>query len=226
MPIVVNHLTRMAEDRICVAGIDLDSLEHVRPVSPPDDLMTRKLLRLYGGPFAIGALVDFGPMSACPTAPHTEDHRFAIQQARCEADIDPDTYLELLDLVSDPHAASAFGECLIEIRPGKLAVPAAQGDRSLAVVPATGARLKIEFDNLYLELDDAKLRVTDVRFYQPSNWKVRRDLVRDVNRRLRSGTRAYAMLGLARAIPDEGRLVHWLMANGVCLADHPVRDRP
>jgi hypothetical protein len=56
---------------------------------------------------------------------------------------------------------------------------------------------------------------------------VKRDLVNDVNRRLASGVPLYTMLGLARAMADsDGGDVHWLMANGLCLADRAVSDIP
>ena len=68
---------------------------------------------------------------------------------------------------------------------------------------------------------------TDVRFYT-ADLAIKRDVVKDVNRRLATGTRVYAMLGLARAIRDEaaGQDLHWLMANGLCLADRAVGDLP
>lgn len=224
--IVINHLTRMSGERICVAGIDPRTLKHIRPVTPPDDLMTRRMLRSNGGPFGIGAVIEMGALRACPSPPETEDHRYATSQASWREDLDGDAYLDLLERVSDTDAATAFGSSLQEIRPSKFAVPAGRGDRSLAVVPASGARLSIEFKKLYLHLGPATLRVTDVRFYRP-DLTVRGTVVKDVNRRLRLGTPAYAMLGLARAIDDEAAgLVHWLMANGICLADHPARETP
>ena len=58
MQIVINHVTRMDPPRICVAGIEPDRLRHIRPVTPPTDLITRRLLREHDGPFGPGALVD------------------------------------------------------------------------------------------------------------------------------------------------------------------------
>jgi len=51
--IVVNHLTRMRTQRICIAGIDLERGCHVRPVTPKADLLTRDLLTENGGPLEL-----------------------------------------------------------------------------------------------------------------------------------------------------------------------------
>jgi hypothetical protein len=231
--IVVNHVTRMKSgSRICVAGIDAAAFQHIRPVTSSTDPLTRTLLRENSGPFGAGALVDVGTVVACPNAPETEDHRFAIAQARYIRDLADDEYIDILDRVSDDDIPTAFGSDLVEVRSRKLAVPAGRGTRSLAVVSVVNPELRINsFGKLYLMLDPpntpAVLRVTDVRFYGDDQETVRRDIVDDVSRRLARGGRVYAMLGLARAIPDaDGGEVHWLMANGLCLADRPVGDVP
>lgn len=231
MRIVVNHVTRMTGSRICVAGIDTATYRHVRPVTPPGDPLTRVLLRENGGPFGAGALVDIGRVTACPDAPETEDHAFDATRATRVSDVADEAYLELLGAIGETDMRAAFGSALVEVRPCKFAVPAERGERSLAVVPAIASKLRIRSDKLYLQLKapaaPADLRVTDVRFYT-TDLTIKRDVVDDVNRRLAAGTRAYAMLGLARAIPDEatGEDLHWLMANGLCLADRAVGDLP
>jgi len=85
---------------------------------------------------------------------------------------------------------------------------------------------------LYLDLAypdrAAKLRVTDVRFYESDHQTVKRGIANDVNRRISSGRSVYAMLGLARAMydADAERDVHWLQVNGICLSDRPVGHSP
>lgn len=231
MRIVVNHLTRMTDQRICVAGVDVDGYRHVRPVTGPEHLLTRTLLRENGGPLGVGALVDLGKVKARPTRPQTEDHEFSPRRARCVREVTAEEYLELLGVVSHHDVETAFGPDLVAVRPRKLVVPVDQGNRSLAVVPLAEARLRIKYEKLYLVLSPpmiaAEIRVTDIRFYD-GDLKIRGDVVKDVNRRLAAGVKAYAMLGLARAIPDEDRdgEVHWLMANGICLADRAVGETP
>ncbi len=221
----------MTGSRICVAGIDTATYRHVRPVTPPGDLLTRVLLRENGGPFGAGALVDIGSVAARPTAPETEDHEFDMARAKRVSDIDDEVYLGLLGALGEADIRAAFGSALVEVRPRKFAVPSECGKRSLAVVPAAASELRIRSDKLYLQLNapatPAEVRVTDVRFYT-TDLTIKRDVVEDVNRRLTGGTRAYAMLGLARAIHDDAteQDLHWLMANGLCLVDRAVGDVP
>lgn len=232
MRIVVNHVTRMKGMlRICIAGIDAGTFEHVRPVTSPTDPITRTLLRENGGPFGAGALVDLGSVVARPDPPETKDHEFVTARAKYIENLADDVYLEFLERVSDVDISSAFGADLVEVRYRKFAVPAGHGTRSLAVVPVVKSKLLIDFEKLYLMLGPpqtpAKLRVTDVRFYASDQRTIKQDVVDDVNGRLASGVATYAMLGLARAIPDEeAGDVHWLMANGLCLADRAVGDVP
>lgn len=221
----------MTGSRICVAGIDTASYRPVRPVTQPGDPLTRELLRENGGPFGVGALVDIGSVMACPEAPETEDHAFDATCARRVRDIDDAAYLELLAAIAARDVLSAFGSALVEVRPCKFAVPVGCGERSLGIVSVSAPKLHVRSDKLYLQLrapdTTADLRVTDVRFYT-ADLAIRRDVVTDVNRRLAAGTRVYAMLGLARAIHDDatGQELHWLMANGLCLADRAVGEMP
>jgi hypothetical protein len=233
MQIVVNHVTRMRTwSRICVAGIDLETGRHVRPVTPMTDLVTRAHLRSEGGPFGPGAYVDLGAVRPRPGVPEVEDHEFRPADARRLGDLAAADYLEALERARSADVESAFGRALREIRPGKFAVLAGQGDCSLAVVEVRRPSLVIRYDNLYLDLKypdvSARLRVTDARFYEPDHETVVVGIVKDVQRRLRAGTRVYAMLGLAREIPDQdsGLVVHWLQVNGLCLVDRPVSDEP
>src|ERR1700677_1085429 len=125
----------MTGPRICVAGIDTATYRHVRPVTPPGDLLTRVLLRENGGPFGAGALVNIGSVAACPNAPEMEDHEFDMTCAKRVSDVGEAAYLELLGVIGEADIQAAFGSELVEVRPRKFAVPADRGERSLAVVP-------------------------------------------------------------------------------------------
>jgi hypothetical protein len=70
------------QSRVCVAGIDLETRQHVRPVTPKTDLITRDLLRSEGGPFGPGAYVDLGDVIPTPDAPEVEDHLFRTAGAQ------------------------------------------------------------------------------------------------------------------------------------------------
>jgi hypothetical protein len=233
MQIVLNHVTRMTtQSRICVAGIEPRSAVHVRPITPRSHLLTRSLLRENGGPFGPGALVDLGDARHDPHPPESEDHWIDRDAVRRIRDLGDDEYWDLLDRASVGSVRAAFGEVMEEIRPGKFAVPRGRGSRSLGVVDLDRAELHIRFDNLYLHADvddrEARLRVTDVRFYEPDHETVKRDVVSDVSDRLRDGEPLLTMVGLARAMPDpqSGRDLHWLQINGLCLQGKAASDVP
>ncbi len=233
MQIIVNHVTRMRGSRICVAGIDADSFDHVRPTTPPSDLITRRLLRERGGPFGAGAVVDLGPVRPQPNVPETEDHRFVSAQARHIEDLTDAEYLGVLDEVAATSVENALGPDLECVRRGKYAIEEGRGTRSLAVIGLRGRpRLQVDrWGRLELELrypdTAAYLSVTDVRFYE-EDGTIKQSVVSDVSDRLRRGVDAFVMLGLARAFVAQGddRPRHWLQANGLCLADRAVGDLP
>jgi len=108
--ILVNHLTRMKErKRICIAGIDIDARTHVRPVTPPSDLLTRTLLAEEGGPLSVGAVVDIGEATPFPSPPETEDHRISTVDIEFVRMVDGETYLDVLATVAEPDLEAAFG---------------------------------------------------------------------------------------------------------------------
>jgi hypothetical protein len=234
MRIVVNHVTRMSAPRICVAGICSDQLEHVRPTTPPTDPITRTLLREAGGPFGMGAIVELGATRPVPTTPEVEDHRFRTADARHVGDMEDEEFLALLDAISAPDLATAFGPALKRVH-WKYAIEAGHGQRSLAVIrPSERLEIAVDdrFGRLQVRFDDVNppsyLPVTDIRFYEQDQATVNASVVENVRRRLRRGVDAFLMLGLARAYraPNDDRERHWLQLNGLCLADDPVGDSP
>ncbi len=234
MRIVVNHVTRMRAPRICVAGIDPQTMEHVRPTTPSTDLITRSLLRTDGGPFGLGAVVDLGALTADPSPPEVEDHLFHTANARRVEDMRDDEFLDLLDKTSASDLTSAFGPQLERVG-WKYATERGRGSRSLAVIRA-GRRPELAIDDrfgrLQLRFNDveppAYVPVTDVRFYDDDQETIRADVVENVARRLRHGVSAFLMFGLAQAYeaPHDDRERHWLQLNGLCLVDRPTRDIP
>src|SRR4051794_6475061 len=100
MRIVVNHLTRMATPRICVAGIDPETGRHIRPTAPSNEPIDRRLLDEEGGPFGIGTLVELGDVRTTPSQPESEDHLFATAAAAAARQLEPNEYLQILDDVA------------------------------------------------------------------------------------------------------------------------------
>jgi hypothetical protein len=211
--------------------VEPSTFQYVRPVTPATDLLTRQLLRENGGPFGIGVLVDLGDVEPCPNPPESEDHSFTPARTRALQQLEGPAYLDLLRGLAVEQLSAGFGPELHEVRSGKFAVSAGEGQRSLAVVRLAEGELRMKFGNLYLQLQmpdaRAEVRVTDVRFYEPDHGTIKQDVVADVNRRLSSGVETHLMMGLARPLSDkEAGNVQWLMANGLCLADRPVGDVP
>lgn len=233
MQIVVNHLTRMKDDRICAAGIELDTMEHVRPVTRRGDRLTRRLLAENGGPLELAALVDIGNARPRSDPPQTEDQLVSSDDLAQVRVLDGDEYLHLLESTAQTDLDSAFGPAL-ERRGRTYAIGEGRGHASLAVVKAS-RRAWLEVDHkgkLRLRFPDARpdayLSVADIRFVEADHSTVRADLIHDVARRLWRGVGAYVMLGLTRAFTPEGddRGSHWLQVNGLCLEDRPVGRAP
>lgn len=229
MKVCLNHLTRMAHPRICVAGVDLDTRRHVRPITGRDHTLTRDMLVENGGPFEVGAIVDLGSIRPNPSPPEVEDHWFWPDQARHLGRLPADEYLELMDAVAHDDLATVLGPAL-ERHKWKFAIDAGTGTASLGVLRAEEVKIEVnQFGSVQVRLDDeepqAYIPITDLRFFEDDQKAVRETAVDDANRRMRRGAEAYLMLGLARAFVARGDDTerHWLQVNGVCLSDDPYR---
>lgn len=226
--IVVSHLTRMKHPRICVAGISEDSGDHLRPITIARDPLTRALLGEEGGPLGLGARIDLGETTADPNPPESEDHWCETTNLKAVGSLGAEEYLALLEAISAPDLATAFGPALQ--RQGRsYAVTAGEGTHSLACVRASPVeRLALNYGPRLRDRDGALIPVTDLRFFDPDQKTPRIELVAEINQRLEDGVPAYLMLGLARAWkkPGDDRSRPWLQLNGICLADRPLDNTP
>jgi hypothetical protein len=228
--IVVNHLTRVGAERICVAGIDPATRRHVRPVAAGQDFLPRELLADSGGPFELGARVELGNLTPALDPPHIEDHAFDPAKAHRIDSLDPRDYLDLIDSVSERTLRLAFGSDLRRVTEKKYATDPGLGDCSLACIRLRGpTALEFDgFDHLVLRFEQAAkvsyAKIADLRFYGDDGTGLRHSLFDDVSGRLREGVRAWAMFGLARAWKVRANVAerHWLQVNGICLEDHPL----
>jgi hypothetical protein len=219
----------MTAPRICVAGIEPDSRRHIRPTTPANDPIDRRLLDEEGGPFGIGTLVDLGAVRANPSRPESEDHLFVTASARDVRQLDPDEYWQLLDEVAEDDLESIFGPDL-ERRGRSFAIEEGRGTVSLGVLRVEETPdLEIDgYGKLRLRLNDldepAHLGVTDIRFVEADHRALRQNVVQDVRRGMRAGVDLFLMVGLARAFVATGddRYRHWLQINGICMADRPL----
>ena len=92
MKIVITDLTRIYDGHICVAGIEVESLRRVRPVS---GRLPSRLLRRNGGPFDVRAIVDLGPTRSTAGPPEVEDVDFNPSRCVDLGDMPPREFLEL-----------------------------------------------------------------------------------------------------------------------------------
>lgn len=217
MRICLNHLTRMTHPRICVAGVDLNTKRHIRPITGKAHAMTRDMLVENGGPFEIGGIVDFGSITPNPSPPEVEDHWFWPDQAQPVGRLSPDDYLGLMDEIASDDLEAVLGPAL-QRHGWKYAVDSGTGTASLGVLRASAVQIELnDYGKLQVRLDDVEPRayisITDLRYYDEGT--VREDAVENTNRRLQRGANALLMLGLARAWtkPGDDTERHWLQVN-------------
>ncbi len=107
--IVVNHLTRMQRGYFCVAGLEVRTGRHVRPVLQGQRLPTALLAR-NGGPFDIGVVVDLGRVRPTPEPPEVEDHVFDASSVSAVRPETPDRFWQALRRAARPTFREIFGE--------------------------------------------------------------------------------------------------------------------
>jgi hypothetical protein len=233
MQIVVNHLTRMQPGFVCVAGLDLERGEHVRPVVSSGRLSAR-LLASHGGPFDVAAIVDLGAARAVGRPPETEDHLFEPRQTARLGTMDADEFWDRLQNVAVTRLWDLFGRELRARGPEACAVDVGKGLASLGCLVPTGtpelyvrprpprpSQIRLRASDGRFNLD---LSVTDVRLYGADHVTPDEALVERVARRLKSGVGVVLAVGLTRATggsPDYPPL-HWLQVNGIHLEDDPA----
>ncbi len=234
MRIVVNHVTRMEPGFMCVAGVDLETMSHVRPELRKGRLDIG-MLEPNGGPFNMAALVDLGRARLCGRPPEVEDHRFSRRKAKKLGDVPADRFWKMLNGLARFSLREVFGEelqrhgetCTME--PGT-------GSASLGcLVPRGVPRLRVETSTwegqqrirIRVHVSDCdasySLPVTDFRLYEPDQRTPRHELVKQVAVRIGSGVKVVLGVGFTR--PLHGNR-HWLQVNNIHLKDDPTWRLP
>jgi hypothetical protein len=168
MRIIVNHLTRMQPGFICVAGVDVTSGRHVRPVLR--SRLTTDMLASKGGPFDMAELVDFSAVECCGRAPETEDYFFNPRSVRAVRLLTPTNFWQLLRHIARDSLAQIFGPSLTSFRRGCV-VDLDSGEVSLGcLVPVYTPHLYVNgFGKVRARIRDGgntfDLSVTDLRLY-------------------------------------------------------------
>jgi hypothetical protein len=217
--IVINHLTRMQPGYICVAGIDLDTGRHVRPVTEGRRLGAH-LWRRNHGVFDLGVVVDLGKTRYVGHPPESEDHDFDPRRATHIEVMAWDGFFELVRHASQKSLREIFGEAL---KPWRQTCTVDQGAGVVSLgslIPDTLSLTIDQRDSIRLVLQDQlgllRLPVTDLRLYEDDFRTPRRELVQSMARRIRRGDEVVLTVGLTRPwSPDSTPPKHWLQVNNI-----------
>jgi len=236
MRIVVNHLTRMRGGHVCVAGVDVETDRHVRPVLGWGSL-TPALLARNHGPFDMANVVDLGPVEPRPKPPHVEDHVFSPPNAKLIERLGAEEFWALLYAVSRPRLRDVFGDPLEPMGRSSCGTPVGRGRASLGCFrpPRRQASPWVERGRdgalrVRIRIDDGELcrsvAVTDLRLYRDDHATADPAAVRKLADRLRSPGAVILGVGLTRAFSSSSERqpepVHWLQVNNVHLEDDPT----
>jgi hypothetical protein len=235
MQVVVNHLTRMRGGYICVGGLDLETLQHIRPVlregALPFDLLAR-----YGGPFDMARIVELGGTRPAAENPHIEDRIIVPSRVKSLGTLRSEEFWDLLGRVCQTRLRALFGDDLRPVGLSSCGTDPGKGRASLGCLRAKRLprlfyvaerssgkpriRLRLHDDDF-----DVLVGVTDLRLYQDDHITPDRQTIERVAAGLRDATDIVLGLGLTRAFASSGEAsdaVHWLQVTNVHLASDPT----
>ncbi len=211
--LVVNHLTRMKDDRVCVAGLTGEGT-HVRPLLSGRRPWTDGHVH-PGGPLRLGSvLIVTGTGRADP--PHTED--VVVDQWDVGGRCSYQAFLAALEAAAQP-LARCFGTPHQVVPGRRLVVAPGSGTSSLAVVRVLSADLFERGGGLRVgleheQLGDLDLGVNDLRFVP---WTRRREHMPRLSHLL-AVSGAWLTVGLTRPY-GQGEQWCWVQINGIFVAD-------
>lgn len=106
--IVLTDVTRMREDRICIAGVD-DKGRCIRPVVPDSNLWEGFLTCFPDRRIRPFTRLDLCMLDPKPDPPHTEDWTFSPWASRFIRQLDRSEAMSLLRSILDPSVSAIFG---------------------------------------------------------------------------------------------------------------------
>ncbi|NLX98974.1 MAG: hypothetical protein GXY83_22745 [Rhodopirellula sp.] len=232
MKIVISHVTRMQKGFICVAGVDLATRQHVRPVLRSQ--MRKALLARYGGPFDIGRIVDLGWTRYVGSRPETEDYLFHAGDARVLGDMPAREFWALLQGFAKRKLGEIFGKDLLPCGLHCCAVDEGRGIASLGCFvpsdrprlcfqrhdPSSRGRIRIGFTS---GAYDFELAVTDIRLYGEDHVTPNPEAMQRAAYRLQTAPGVILGVGLTRPFKGEADepARHWLQVNNLHFEDDP-----
>ena len=211
-----------------MAGVDVHTLKHVRPMLRYGRLTTA-LLRRNGGPLDIASVVDLGPTAYAGRAPELEDYYFDPAKATWLFDDEADDYWEFLNQVARESLAEIFGpgleqweeSCTVDVGEGHASLGCLAPEEQPWLYVDHRGTVRMVLDYLTPSVD---LSVTDLRLYESDHKTPRRDLVANVQRRLEAGVEVILSVGLTRPWRKQNDTAerHWLQVNNIHLKDDPL----
>ena len=222
--IVIEHLARLDDGSVAVAGID-GGHEHVAPVKAAgwDTAATSRM----GGPFGVGELVDVGFSRRVGEAPLVEEREVEQANLRPLGRLSDGEFWSLLETLGQDSLPAIYGDDLNRQPNGTACVAHGRGQASLGVLRCPGpAELFRRGSQLRMGIDDLRLGSLDLPVFDfrlrdeqgvPIDplWKV-------IRRRVAAGEPVILSVGLSR--PFNG--AHWLRVDNIHFRDyfddHPV----
>ncbi|MBU4273668.1 MAG: hypothetical protein KKA28_17540 [Planctomycetes bacterium] len=233
MRILINHLTRMHGGHICVAGVDLETRRHVRPMLA-GEMLPFYLLARYGGPFEMSWVVDLGRPRPVPEAPHVEDHVFVPSRVKVDRPAAAHEFWGMLEELQQPSLRKIFGVELHEAGRNRYGTELGRGTASLGFLrPAAPPDLYIAQNRngkpqVRMRLRDGEIEadagVTDLRFYGDDHATADAARVRAVARGIEQSRGVILGVGLTRKFraSADAPYLHWLQVNNVHLPETPI----
>jgi hypothetical protein len=233
MRILINHLTRMHGGHICVAGVDLQTRRHVRPILA-NDPMPFYLLARYGGPFDMATIVELGSPRHAPVAPHVEDYVFVPARARAERPAAMHEFWSLLEELACASLRNIFGPALGEVAHDRYGTEEGQGTASLGFLrPATPPRLYVvqgrdSKPRVRMRLSDGRIEadagVTDLRLFGDDHATPHAARIQATTYRLADARDVILSVGLTRKFrsSEDAAYRHWLQVNNIHFRTEPT----
>ena len=233
MKIVVAHLTRMHGGHICVAGIDVQTRRHVRPIMEHEGMPCEHLAR-YGGPFDMARIVELGKPRTKPDKPHVEDVVFVPSWAKVERTAGAAEFWALLGELSETRLRAIFGDPIRQVGQSQCGTDEGQGLVSLGCLrPDRPPQLYLQTraggkPKIRMKISDgqfeADVGVTDLRLYQADHATPDPKMVHAATRWIADSQEIILAVGLTRKYrSDDGQdYVHWLQVNNIHLREDPA----
>ena len=202
--VVIDHLTRMKDDRVCIAGL-ADDGAHVRPLLPQHRPWTDDHVHPHG-PIRLGSRLSMDGARR-PAPPHTENVVVDEWGVVGQSDCDP-FFAQLQSAVVPLRECFGASHSLVSGR--HLVVAPDEGTSSLAIVRIPSADLYQRSGRLRLGLEhsdvgDIDLKVNDVRIVP---WTRRREQMPRLSQLLATSG-ALLTIGLTRAWPPQEQGASW-----------------